>query len=379
MDETPEKQDPADGEGTPARLPPFEGLLGLFFEEVPCFVSILDSDLNIIKVNNLCREHFAVPFTRRCFQTFKGRDAICLDCPATATFADGRVSDSEEVLTDRSGREKHVICRTAPIHDDQGRVAAVLHMCAQAGPEEKLQRDIKATDSQIGAVSHGIKGLLTAMEGGFYLWESGVRKNKPDRLEKGFEIVRRSFGRLQRLAHCVLYYVRDRRLIMERLDGAALLRKVAADMEEDARFAGARIRADGSAAHELILEADLRALESVLVNLIVSSLDDCRTDKRAIDHEVVLSARREDGFAVFEVADNGVGMEPETLEKIFSLFFSPKGIEAAGVGLYITSKLVRAHRGRVNIQSEPGKGTRYQVRMPLQPPARPASPESSGS
>jgi signal transduction histidine kinase len=154
-------------------------------------------------------------------------------------------------------------------------------------------------------------------------------------------------------------------MYLEPLDGVEVLKKVAEDLREEWGFAGAKILLKDGLPSKIPLEADKRALASALTNLAISSLDDCRTDKRDRDHEVHLSVREEDGFAVFEVADNGVGMDKDTLEKIFSLFFNPKGIEAAGVGLYITHKLARLHQGSVRIESEQGQGTQYRLSIPL--------------
>lgn len=340
-------------------------LFHLMFEEAPCYLSVLDTDLNLLMVNRRCREDFATPYTRHCYQVFKGRAEVCPDCPALITLAENRVSESDETLTDRSGREVQVVCRTAPICDEGSSVTGVLHMSVASGEKLRLQQDMKALDSQLGAASHGIKGLLTAMGGGFYLWESGLQKNRTDRLEQGFTIVRRNFQRLERMAHNVLYYVRDRRMVLEPLDGVKALESVAGDLQEDAASAGARIRLDEPLPEIAPLEADRRALSSMLVNLAVSSLDDCRVDKREIEHEVVLGVSCKAKSVVFEISDNGIGMEEEIVGKMFSLFFDPKGIEAAGVGLYITNKLARIHRGSVEISSEPGRGTTYRLVLPL--------------
>jgi len=339
-------------------------LFNRLFEEVPCYCAVLDPDLKIIAVNRECRETFTTPFSRRCYQVFKGRKETCPVCPALLTLERNEVHETHEVLTDRSGRDVNVVCRTVPFDVQDGKASGVLHMSVRGGEGEELQKAMTTFDSQVGAVSHGIKGLLTAMAGGFYLWDSGMKDLRGDRLKMGVEIVRRNFHRLQRLAHGVFYYVRDRRLRMEPLDGAEILRKVAADLEEDARFAGAKIRVAAGIPAAAPVEADERALTSALVNLAVSSLDDCRTDKRDIVHEVVLSLTETEGQLLFEVSDNGIGMDQDTLDKVFSLFFSPKGIEAAGLGLYITNKLARAHKGEVSIESEKEKGTRYTLRIP---------------
>ncbi len=68
---------------------------------------------------------------------------------------------------------------------------------------------------------------------------------------------------------------------------------------------------------------------------------------------------------IFEVEDNGIGMDQETREKIFSLFFSSKGIKGTGLGLFISNKIVDKHGGDIEVESEPGRGTRFMVRLPL--------------
>jgi signal transduction histidine kinase len=203
------------------------------------------------------------------------------------------------------------------------------------------------------------------MGGGFYLWESGLKQNRADRLQRGFESVHRSFRRLLHLAHDVFYYVRDRRMNPEVLDGAALLRAVVEDLQEDVPWAGATVKLGGDLPSRMPLKVDRRAFRSALTNLAVSALEDCFGDKGDRAHQVLLSAHVEGNDGVFVVEDNGRGMDQEALEKVFSLFFDPKGIEAAGVGLYITNKLARLLGGRVEIDSELGKGTRYALRLPL--------------
>jgi hypothetical protein len=205
--------DPEEGKALP--LPSSDGLFQLLFEEVPCYCSILGPDLKITAANRLCRENFTTPFSRRCYQVFKGRNETCEDCPAQVTLQEGRISESVEVFTDRSGRKVDVICRTLPIRDGSDQVTGVLHMSLRAGEADKLQQAMTSFDSQVGAVSHGIKGLLTAMVGGFYMWDSGLAGARADRMKKGMDVVRRNLYRLQHLAHDVLYYVRDRRMIIE--------------------------------------------------------------------------------------------------------------------------------------------------------------------
>jgi len=86
--------------------------------------------------------------------------------------------------------------------------------------------------------------------------------------------------------------------------------------------------------------------------------------------EITLSSRADgDGVAV-EIADNGKGIEPEILPKIFDPFFTTKEAgKGTGLGLSISYKIVTQHGGRIDVASEPGKGTSFTVWLPLKPPA----------
>ena len=103
----------------------------------------------------------------------------------------------------------------------------------------------------------------------------------------------------------------------------------------------------------------------MLLNLLENSLDACRMDKDKDHHAIGMKIRRETPWVIIEVEDNGIGMDRETREKVFSLFFSSKGIKGTGLGLFISNKIVDKHGGDIKVDSEPGRGTRFEVRLPL--------------
>ena len=125
------------------------------------------------------------------------------------------------------------------------------------------------------------------------------------------------------------------------------------------------------------LEADHKAVRSMLINLLENSLDACRVDKSNQQQAVSIALRGSEHSVEFEIVDNGIGMDQETREKAFSLFFSSKGTEGTGLGLFIANKIAIEHGGKIELDSELKKGTRFVVRLPKErPPKKPVPPVS---
>jgi len=110
-------------------------------------------------------------------------------------------------------------------------------------------------------------------------------------------------------------------------------------------------------------------INQVFLNLITNAAQAMEDGKGAI----TLTTRRDgDGVAV-EVADSGKGIPPEVLPKIFDPFFTTKEAgKGTGLGLSISYKIIQQHGGRINVESQPGAGTRFTLWLPLQPPAETA-------
>jgi signal transduction histidine kinase len=117
---------------------------------------------------------------------------------------------------------------------------------------------------------------------------------------------------------------------------------------------------------------DPKAIHRSLLNLVSNAIDACIFDSISKKHWQVriTSAIEEDHIIKFEVADNGMGMDKETKEKIFSSLFSTKGEGGTGLGLLVTEKIIRENGGEINVESEPWKGTTFTIRLPYQEVAK---------
>ncbi len=112
--------------------------------------------------------------------------------------------------------------------------------------------------------------------------------------------------------------------------------------------------------------ADRDALAAVLVNLLDNALKYSGDEKR-----IVLRARGENGKVIFEVSDNGEGIDPEEQGRIFERFYQSdrrlsRTHEGCGLGLSIVRSVVKAHGGTVSVASTPGVGSTFTVRLPVE-------------
>lgn len=336
------------------------------FDEVPCCISIQDVDLNIIETNRGFLEAFGQSLGRKCFEAYKHRSEPCSPCPVQETIDDGLPHTQEEIVTSLDGRRMNMLVTTAPIRNPEGDISGVMEMSADITQVRELEDRLTSLGLLIGSVSHGLKGLLNGLAGGMYLVDSGFSKDKPDRVQKGWATVHRNVARIKSMVSDILYYAKDRVPNWEPLAAAEVAADVCEMMESRAEDLKVELRKDLDPEAGQF-EADASAVRALMANLVENSLDACRLDEKKPEHRVLVRVRGEPEHILFEVEDNGIGMDRETLEKAFTLFFSSKGT-GTGLGLFIADRIAQAHGGAIDLESKPGEGTRFVVRLPRERP-----------
>ncbi len=338
------------------------------FDEVPCYISIQDLELNIIEAKNAFEDDFGSVLGRKCYEAYKHRTSPCEPCPVQQTIADGLTHTREELVTSRTGQQKNVLVTTAPIRDGGGSLTAVMEMSADITQIRELEDRLTQLGLLIGSVSHSLKGLLNGLSGGMYLVNTGFTKGDDARVKKGWATVERNVARVKSMVSDILYYAKDRVPSWEDVSAAEVASDVIGMMESRARDLSV----------ELVLEAregagefdgDPQAVRALLANLMENSLDACRLHQDREGHTVTLRVGGDPEKVLFEVEDDGIGMDQETLDKAFTLFFSTKGT-GTGLGLFISDKIARAHGGEIELLSTPGEGTKFIVSLSREKPSQ---------
>ncbi|QXV64464.1 HAMP domain-containing histidine kinase [Mucilaginibacter sp. 21P] len=111
----------------------------------------------------------------------------------------------------------------------------------------------------------------------------------------------------------------------------------------------------------LTIEADVNLLDQVLINLLVNAIEAVKDRE---EPQIILQAEQQGGKLLVKVIDNGVGMPPELLDKIFIPFFSTRKT-GTGIGLSLCKQIMLLHKGNIQVQSTEGKGSAFIMTFPV--------------
>jgi len=341
-----------------------QGLYQQLFDVVPCYISVQDRNFRLTAANRMFKKDFGDEIGSFCYKVYKHRTSRCPECPVWATFEDGQPHSTEEIVTSKSGKQYNVMTWTAPIHDSSGRITQVMEMSTNITRIRQLQDHLTSLGLMLGSMSHGVKGMLTALDGGVYQLETGVEKKDMPRIEKAFDQVKQMSGRIRKMVLEMLYYAKSGELRYESIDVGEMAHKLAEMGGAIADKNG--ICLDVEVAPSLgVFEVDATWVQAAIMNFLENAVDACTYDRSKPGHRVK--------FKVFEsapdrirfiITDNGMGMDQETKEKMFTLFFTSKGSQGTGLGLFIAHHVILQHRGSIKVESRIREGSCFQICLP---------------
>ncbi len=309
-----------------------------------------------------------------------GRSAEQLLEVLTCRFADGREIALDELpmaqvlegaaepiraeeiqLSVPDGRSVAVLVNSTPIRTADGGIESVVVAMQDLAPLEEIDR-MRA--EFLGTVSHELRAPLAAIKGSAATALGTSRELDPGEARQFFAIVNEQADHMDRLIHDLLDVGRIETGILavalESTDVAVLVDRARSTF------------ISGGARHELAIDlppdlprvmADRRRIAQVLGNLLANAA------KHSPELSPIrISAERDGGHIAVSVADDGAGLAPEELARLFRKHGGDgtNGRRRSGLGLVICKGLVEAHGGRIRAESGgPGRGTRFTFTVPV--------------
>ncbi|MCK4965991.1 PAS domain S-box protein [bacterium] len=275
------------------------------------------------------------------------------------------VNEEKEIYT-KEGLIIPVEYSTSLVINEKGEVLGAVEVFSDMTEIKNLEdevqraRTLSALGEMAANVAHEIRNPLGGIGGFAALLERELDVDDPRR-----NLVRKiieGVSGLNRIAANLLYYTRPMQPKMLKQDIVYVIDEVLALMEVELEQDGKNIAIERNFpadCQEIKLDSEM--FHQVLLNLFknaVESMDD--NGKMKVGVRMESDSRN----LVVSVEDNGVGMSESVQKKLFNPFFTTKA-KGTGLGLAIMKKIIDMHKGRITVISEEGKGSLFEIRMPV--------------
>ncbi len=296
--------------------------------------------------------------------------------------------DPQTLLLARDGRELPIDDAAGPIFDAEGQLLGVVLVFREISERVQAEHARRLLEQQLrnaqkmeaigtlaGGIAHDFNNVLGAILGNTVLAEDELAPDHPAR--RRLAHIGRAGQRARELVRQIMAFSRRQPQLLRRQAAQPLVEECIGLLRSTLpASAQLRVLLCDEPLHVL---ADSTQVEQVLMNLCTNAWQALRGSSGRIGVTLdVYEGPKPDGlgagfgawqpgrYARVTVSDNGCGMDAETLQRVFDPFFTtkPKG-EGTGLGLAVAHGIVAEHRGALTVHSLPGKGTRFELLLPL--------------
>ena len=338
---------------------------------------------------------------REVFQLLRDGNAENVPDLVGLALTEGVIINLEEgyTLRTRQGQEIAIDDSIAPVRNDDGDVTGAVVIFRDRTQQRQAEEERRGLQQKVeeaqrleslgvlaSGIAHDFNNLLTAITGNTSIMSLELPPDSAH-LANLKEIERAAF-RAANLCSQMLAYAGKSPLLAESLNLSQLAQSTVQFLEF-AVAAKTPLEMDFARALPPVL-ADRGQLQQVITNLVMNAVEattenggkvSIRTAQFSATREFLSQCRLGSDLApgeyvMVEVRDEGAGMTPETLERVFDPFFSTK-FQGRGLGLCAVLGIVRSHRGAISIESTQGRGTVCRVLFSPAPAAAPAEPPAA--
>lgn len=282
-------------------------------------------------------------------------------------------SDNDLSIRRRDGSIVPASFTASPLLDEEGKALGTVIVLRDMSRIKALEDDLRRSD-RLGimgtlatGLAHEIKNPLGGIKGAAQLLQEELENDK--RLTEYTGIIIREAERVNRLIEELLDFANPKRVSLRPMNIHKTLDDTTFLMSEVVKAKGAKVYKEFDPSLPLI-KGDRERLSQVFLNIIKNAVEALAkggwvmVSTRIVTDYLMVEGEERRGAIVVEVSDNGKGMDQETLDRLFTPFFSTKE-KGTGLGLAISHRIIKEHKGHIKVKSKAGEGTTVSVTLPV--------------
>jgi len=356
--------------------------LQAFLKAITDTIVVVDSDFNITLSNNE-----EIGTTGKCYKKVFNSDTICAICPVQEAFQEAR-----PVTVEKKHGSKYYMLQAYPIlNGKNGKVDTVLEICSDITEEEHIKSQLiqsyklASLGKLVAGVAHEINNPNTFIRGNIKIINEAFgdilpmldhvfEENKDLKIARlNYETFREHIpvllddmmggaNRIKKIVDGLRNFAKkDEGLLTDDVDINNLIQNHLRITSKEVRK-HARLELN---LHPAIptFKGNIQKLEQVLMNMLINAAQAIETDDGLVVVETDMNKTRNE--VIIKISDNGKGMDDNTKKHIFDPFFTTKRDKGGtGLGLSISYGIIQEHKGRIEVDTQVGKGTTFTIRIP---------------
>jgi PAS domain S-box-containing protein len=340
-----------------------EGLFRELVENSNDILIVTDQEFRIRYISSSVARVFRIEPVKLVGQnifSFVSEDKIeawknCLQSNSTSTFQD------EISLTVSKGEKSYFDVHISPLETKAGLVIKLHDITQKKYREKELIRSNEQLDQVIYKTTHDLKAPIRSAMGLINLAEKAPNDEKNIYLG----LIKKSLLRLDSFIEEMNHFFRNEKLALQREkinivellnDELGNLLSYSTEKKIDVRF---------EIAGNTELYSDAIRVRTVVTNILSNAIK--YSDLQKAEPFIKISVLVKEDFCEIRISDNGIGIEPQYLKSIFDLFFrATNHSQGTGIGLFIVKDTVEKLQGVIEVDSTPGEGTSFRIRIPNQ-------------